>query len=115
MAVVQAARVLDPDRAYEQIQYTVVWKDKLDGMWRCQQTAPHRYTIFLNKGHLLAMACMGATLEVGGVHVPSFCKAVLLLVVQAMTRILSRQPGADKRTLLQRSGLASLHSKLHPR
>ena len=81
IAVVQATRVLDPDSVFAQIQYTVVWEDNLKGVWQCQQTAPHRYTIFLNKGHLLAMVCMGATLEVGGVHTPSFCKAVLLLVV----------------------------------
>lgn len=112
MAVVQATRLLDPDCAFTNIQYTVVWTDKLKGPWRCQQTAPHRYTIFLHRGHLLAMVCTGATLEVGGVHAPTFSTAVLLLVLQAMTRILTRQAGADKHTLLRRSGLASLHSRL---
>ena len=71
----------------------------LEGAWRCQQTAPHRYTIFLNKEWLLAMVAMRATLTVGGVTAPSFTKAVLLLVLQATARILSRQPGADKAAL----------------
>jgi len=112
MAAAQARRLLDPDKAYPQIQYNIVWSDHLEGAWRCQQTAPHHYTIFLNKEWLLAMVGLRATLTVGGVTAPSFTKAVLLLVLQAMTRILSRQPGADKAALLRRSGLASLHSSL---
>ena len=112
MAAAQARVVLDPDNAYRHLQYKIVWSDRPEGAWLCQQTAPHRYTIFLNKEWLLAMVAMRATLTVGGVLAPTFCRAVLLLVLQAMTRILSRQAGADKAGLLRRSGLASLHCRL---
>jgi len=112
MAVVQSRQLLDPERHYNKVQYKVAWADQLDKAWRCQETAPHRYTILLHKGHLLAFVCMQTTLTVGGVPASTFNEAVLLMVLQAMALILVNREGADKDTLLARSGLRSLRTTL---